>query len=683
MTRPASRLACLVLGVLAAFALHAAAFATPALAAFGWGTRTSRADVLVYRDTTPPSGRIRTAVISAEPSRSGRLEVGFFELRLGSAGDQWRSAAWSAIATSSLLLGRDVNESRFAFEYNGAIDGPSAGALFTVHILALALGDRVRADTTMTGTINPDGTVGPVGGVAAKLRGASEAGKRRIAIPAGSLTREVDAVRQETGLEVVEAANIFEAYRFLTGRALPLPASDDRRPQLSSEFFAAASERTAALQAVYREREPLRTPRGDLPEDSPQAIARRSLASSREEFRAAEAALRAGDLASAYEQTLRANWLMTAAGNISALTELDTAVRAATDAAEEDLSRDRLVQLAEDNWSVVEARGRELFAELEQVEARTAADAVTLVRAYGYWLAARGFQQLARGSLADLARTSILPKRQRNQALFYAAIAPALAESRLQAAADAIALGMGGPGVALQPERVRGFSNLLYQAANASLLAFESLAIAPRAESAAVAVDVIREQFDSADASYFLARSAFAAIPELASELASDRNRPYLRLGGSLLAYIHANSLIAKYYSLKADFDPDLETIGFRVPAAFANERGLSSMLDFADRQARQQIEIARATGSEPSLQILDYNRARNLREGDAARQMLALLAFWEARAEANLMAIFSGKFAVGEVTWLDRLLQVAAVLGAIALVGLFVRYLRRKPAHS
>ena len=40
-------------------------------------------------------------------------------------------------------------------------------------------------DITMTGTINPDGTVGPVGGIPEKIAGTAKAGYKRILIPAG------------------------------------------------------------------------------------------------------------------------------------------------------------------------------------------------------------------------------------------------------------------------------------------------------------------------------------------------------------------------------------------------------------------------------------------------------------------------------------------------------------------
>ncbi|ERN40133.1 archaeal serine protease [Rubidibacter lacunae KORDI 51-2] len=703
-----------------------------ALMPLAFGRRESNADVMVFRQTTPPTGGVGQATIGIERDPAPLLKVGFFESRLDNAGDQWRSAAWSAIATTSFLLGRDFGHRRFSFEYNGSIDGPSAGGLFTVHVLALALGDKVRADTTMTGTINPDGTIGPVGGIPLKLQGASEAGKRRIAIPAGQLTAEVDAVRQETGLEVFEAANIFDAYRFLTGRPLPLPiGAKDERPQLTPEFYAATTAQVEALQARYRKIEPRKFLGSELGlenevsdaadiEDgtSPVAFARRGFVSATENFSAAKQSLKDGDLADAYHQTLSALWLAKAVRNLLAVDAVtssservdapntnpavdsnaaidadrtETSVIASnTDAGAQTKShrqqRDLIAQAAA-HWSKVDSRAEELFARLAGTEARSASDAVNLMRAYGDWIAANGFQKLAQQSLQEL-ESGKLPfntsTTKTEQALFYSAVAPALADERLQIVEDTLALGFDGTGPVLQRDRVLRFSNTLFQAANASFKAFEALTIQPHAKSTAVAIDVVREEFNTIDATYYLAHAALAATTELAEELDDRTNLPYLQLGGSLLAYLSANSLIAKYYSLKAKFDPELETVGLRVPTEFDNTQGLTSMLDLAEQQARRTIAAARHASSEPGLQILDYDIGRSLREGDAFDKLRALRAFWKARSEANFIAIFSGQFALADrATPLVTVLQWIGGAAAIALAiagGWWWRSRRRQP---
>lgn len=71
-----------------------------------------------------------------------------------------------------------------------AVDGPSAGAAMTV-LLAIELGVTgndnagLKQDVVMTGTINPDGTIGPVGGVPEKAIAAGQYGAKTFLVPAG------------------------------------------------------------------------------------------------------------------------------------------------------------------------------------------------------------------------------------------------------------------------------------------------------------------------------------------------------------------------------------------------------------------------------------------------------------------------------------------------------------------
>ena len=117
-----------------------------------------------------------TCVLRVEPSVSHDVSVGVMEEFAGGTGEQWRSAAWLAAINASHVLNRSITDTEFGMRVGGKVDGPSAGMLITAGFAALLNGDPTRADTTMTGTINPDGTAGPVGGIPQKLRGAQAKG---------------------------------------------------------------------------------------------------------------------------------------------------------------------------------------------------------------------------------------------------------------------------------------------------------------------------------------------------------------------------------------------------------------------------------------------------------------------------------------------------------------------------
>ena len=85
----------------------------------------------------------------------------------------------------------------------------------------------------MTGIINPDGTIGPVGGIPEKFAGSIEKGKKRIGYPIGmrmarSRRRPTSSSissrsRRSSGAEAVEIADVHDAYKLLTGKVLPEP----------------------------------------------------------------------------------------------------------------------------------------------------------------------------------------------------------------------------------------------------------------------------------------------------------------------------------------------------------------------------------------------------------------------------------------------------------------------------
>lgn len=127
------------------------------------------------------------------------------------------------------------------------IGGPSAGGTMTVGIIAALEGWKVRDDVMMTGMINPDGTIGPVGGILEKAAAAASVGAKLFLIPEGqriqivqenqqrniggiiqitTTTKKVDVAqyaKERWGLEVKEVSDIYDAVYYFTGHRLPKP----------------------------------------------------------------------------------------------------------------------------------------------------------------------------------------------------------------------------------------------------------------------------------------------------------------------------------------------------------------------------------------------------------------------------------------------------------------------------
>lgn len=169
--------------------------------------------------------------VTVGTSRSSSDSVGNFSIDLSGMNDAGTGAYWNAAAASAAVVGTlgaavDPRNLSVNFAVNESIDGPSAGGLMTVAVASDLANQQVQSDRSMTGTIMPDGSLGPVGGIPEKVRAAAEAGLKTIVIPAGqkmsvdpTTGSTVDVVQegQQLGVTVIEAGSTLEAYQAIVG----------------------------------------------------------------------------------------------------------------------------------------------------------------------------------------------------------------------------------------------------------------------------------------------------------------------------------------------------------------------------------------------------------------------------------------------------------------------------------
>jgi hypothetical protein len=88
-----------------------------------------------------------------------------------------RAARAAGLKTDSWTVSFAVHEPE------GVIYGDSLSGLVGLTVIALAKGDFIPLDRTMTGTIAPDGSIGPVSSVPLKIEAASRKHLRRVIVP--------------------------------------------------------------------------------------------------------------------------------------------------------------------------------------------------------------------------------------------------------------------------------------------------------------------------------------------------------------------------------------------------------------------------------------------------------------------------------------------------------------------
>ena len=99
-----------------------------------------------------------------------------------------QGSAHLAVDVASALTGKDMSSHDFIFVVSAdspIVGGPSAGAVMTIAAIALIEGWEISSDVIMTGMINPDGSIGPVGGILEKGEAAAQAGAKYFLIPKG------------------------------------------------------------------------------------------------------------------------------------------------------------------------------------------------------------------------------------------------------------------------------------------------------------------------------------------------------------------------------------------------------------------------------------------------------------------------------------------------------------------
>lgn len=108
-------------------------------------------------------------------------------------------------------------------------DGPSAAVACALLLESAITGKEWVKDFAVTGDMNADGAVKPIGGVAAKLRGATQGGCRIVGIPWDNASALQDMLILDGPAPLLKVA-VFGLKQFEEAAAL---ASDDREPKLA------------------------------------------------------------------------------------------------------------------------------------------------------------------------------------------------------------------------------------------------------------------------------------------------------------------------------------------------------------------------------------------------------------------------------------------------------------------
>lgn len=577
-------------------------------------------------------GAARLFTIEMTDSTDGELRVDISENEVAGVGDMKRAAAWNSVIVASLLTGT-LPAKTFRFVETGYIDGPSAGAVQTVAVLSLLLGDELRTDVAMTGTINPDGTVGPVGGIPEKLTGASAEGYKRVLIPMGLRNSysekeqafvDVVALGTELGLEVKEVSTIYEAYTEFTGEQVPrlTPSSNVR---LSNVAYDRLKAKVSEFVAKY---EGMAAKFGQLPT----TIAEQFLDVAKETD---DLANRAVELSNQGLQAGAYNLIMRAYGQLSALVFSGEAV--------ELFISDGISGL---NSKIDEARSIDtqviaFLDNLKTYDPKTVSEAASLMNAYGGIFDAFSLSGIALGELkaiSDAFNGGTLELGDAVAAITLPLIYLSVAGVQVEGTKALFDVGrdLGGPAIEDGVD-LANLADLFRKGSDANWEAFRAISVERYSTKLNISAESVIDRFRLSDVDIELSLDQSRSIDGLADYLGADKpNAQFAQLGYAISNYSRNAAILAKYESLGV-LDDDGNLVDVQAPSAF------SDALSLAKDQLAANIGLLRDAGIEPALEVGGLEAANIDREGDVTAKFEALSMYWGAYLSTRALAYLAG----------------------------------------
>lgn len=578
------------------------------------------------------TGGHSTQTISVIPSPDGDFSIDISENEVSGFGDMIRAASWNAVMVATALTGASLSN-QYRFELDGWVDGPSAGGLTTAAVLSLFLGDDILDGVSMTGTINPTGTIGPVGGIPQKMQGVIDSGDfTKILIPAGQRNSsgpkgvvDVVALGKSGGVEVVEVADIYEAYRHLTGKDLPSPANA-ADPRVNEDGYAklkvAADAELAGYDQAAADYRALSTEVQDVGYSIYQD--------------AADMAARARNLQSqglqggAFTEALNANFLMKA--TTSAYTTAQLALHQGAPALAAKLSASK----------TAESKFIAFLDQLGTYTPKTLTDVETLVTAYGNAFEAFSILRYASNSLDTLLDNTNAGVYPTIESLLDDAMTPLLlfefASGQVDATKAIFEVGRDNGGAAIAKDiDLDAVGSFFRRGADANWAAFETGVIKGAAEDRGVSTEVFLNRVMDIDLAVALSFTAKQTLGSLQAYIGKGKpNAAYAAMGYGFLNYARNALHVEKYYS-NGVLDENFEVVGVR------SEIALTRALDLGRSQVARAVAVLESRQTMPLLTVGAFEQAGVDRERGFPEKFEAIQNYSGQFIMARILAFVGG----------------------------------------
>ncbi|MBN2723730.1 MAG: hypothetical protein JXR95_06635 [Deltaproteobacteria bacterium] len=551
-----------------------------------------------------------------------------------------KSSITVAAFNGALASGKDLNG--FEIIVSGDMDRaafPSQAGIGAM-IMAGMTGEKVKPESAIIGTVNPDGTIGPVDDLPGILGAAISAGKKEIGYCAGQSRAwspsknefvDIEEFAKSSGVKVIKVSNIYDAFKVLTGSAIKLPAEiTPDEMKLSRELSGQLSGMSSNWKKVYsgyiKKYSKLRN-KADKKTKSWNDVATRYM-------KASDELAKKGEIAPSYDYAQR--------GGGFAYTSFWSRK---FDKYSKSKSLKGMLKIT-DEFKTVSKAVIETKENFKKIKPENLGDLFALMSAYGqlasgsaYAYEGDGFLKLTQEKINFLLSKKLSPSMDGDRLgkiLEKTLLKFSMADLKTNKAKDfSKFVGLKGGKFVIQLDKFKKINFLLKQVSYNHFEYAKDLLVSQVAKKSGKTVEETEKELASSSNNYIQASTILNLMKNEKST--GDFDQLLSEIASYSSVYFNTSMLLLKNHIL------DIRKSESGKVESVKRREYLSKLIEAAEKNVRVQAALAKKySGTIPASAIFNYNIAMNMKDREFGLQIKALEMFWKASIDCQLSILIA-----------------------------------------
>ncbi|MBU1218403.1 hypothetical protein KKF34_11745 [Myxococcota bacterium] len=604
------------------------------------------------KDTAKETGKNEVLVFSVKDGRTtgvpGKLNVevkkspdGNFKIDAGSKvlDDAFVSSISVAAFNGALAAGKDL--SGFHIILSGDMERaafPSQAGIAAM-IMAGMTGEKIRPEVAIIGTINSDGTVGPVDDLPGIIGAAVGAGKKEIAYCSGQAKAfspsrnefvNIEEFAKTSNIKAVKISDVYDAFKVLTGKAISLPKEvTTQEMKLSRELSGQLSGMSTNWKKTFNEY----VKKYNRIRVKSDALTEKAFKTAQSYIKESDELLKKNEIAPGYDYAQR--------GGSFAYTSYW-----ARRYLEFKQKRNLKGLFKTTGEFTITKQIEDTYKSFKSVKPENLGDLFALLSAYGQlssaWAyAAEGdeFLKQTRENINYLISKKLSPAMDKDRLSILMSktiFKYGMADNKNSKAKDfSKFVGLKGGKFVVQLDKFKKIMALMKVTATANYKYAHKKLVVDASAKSGKSVDEVAAELAATSSNYSQASSILKLVEGMPD--ADDFDQILAKIAGYSMVYFNSSMLILKNIALEIT----TSTPG-KVDDVKRKEY-LASLIEISERNVRIQAALAKKySGTIPASAIFSYNIGMNMKDREFGFQIKALEMFWKASLECQLSILIS-----------------------------------------